>query len=164
MNEYVMIGRIVNTHGIKGELRILSDFEKKERVFKTNIPIYIGKEKKEEIIKSYRHHKEFEMITMSGYTNINEVLKYKGMNVYVKRKTLNLQENEYLYSDLIGMQVVEKEKTLGKIKEIVYNKANLLLMVEGEKNFYIPLREEFIKKVDVSSKKVHVEGGENLIL
>lgn len=164
MNEYVLIGRIVNTHGIKGELRILSDFEKKERVFKPNIPIYIGKEKKEETIKTYRHHKEFEMITMSGYTNINEVLKYKGMNVYVKRETLNLQENEYIYSDLIGMQVVEKEKTLGKIKEIVYNKANPLLVVEGEKIFYIPLREEFIKKVDVSSKKVQVEGGENLIL
>lgn len=164
MNEFVCIGRIVNTHGIKGELRLLSDFEKKERVFKSDIVIYIGKNKQKETIKNYRHHKEFEMITLEGYTNINEVLKYKNQNVYVERKTLELKSDEYLYEELIGMDVIEKEKVLGKIKEIVYNKANLLLYIESVKNFYIPLNQEYVKKVDRKNKKVYVEGGENLII
>ena len=79
--EYIYIGKIVNTHCIKGELRLLSDFEKKDRVFKSGINIFIGKEKQSETIKTYRHHKQFEMITLEGYTNINEVLKYKDQNV-----------------------------------------------------------------------------------
>lgn len=164
MKKFVYIGRIVNTHGIKGELRLLSNFEKKDRVFKPNVSIYIGKEKQKECIESYRSHKEFDMITIEGYTSINEVLKYKGKSVYVEREVLQLQENEYLYDDLIGLFVIEKEKILGKIKEIVYNNTNVLLYVESEKNFYIPLNEEYIKEVDLKKKQVIVEGGENLIL
>lgn len=162
--DYVLIGRIVNTHGIKGELRILSDFEKKERVFKSGINIFIGKEKSKEVINTYRHHKEFEMITLGGYNDINEVLKYKGKLVYVERKDLNLQPGEYLYTDLIGMNIKENEKILGKVEDIVYNKTNILLYIKGEKNFYIPLNDAYIKKVDIEKKEVIVEGGSSLIL
>ena len=164
MSEFVYIGRIVNTQGIKGELRLLSDFEKKERIFKPNIQIFIGKEKQSETIKNYRHHKQFDMITLEGYQDINEVLKYKGQNVFVKREVLNLKEEEYLYEDLPGMIVIENEKILGKIRNIVYNKANILLYIEGEKNFYIPLSQAYIKQVDRKNRKVLVEGGESLIL
>lgn len=164
MKEYIFIGRIVNTHGIKGELRILSDFEKKESVFKKGIFIFIGKNKQLETIKSYRHHKQFEMITLEGFTNINEVLKYKGQNVYVKRKILGLKENEYVYEELIGMFVIENEECIGKIENIVYNKANVLLCIKSEKNFYIPLNKEYVKKVDLKTKRVYVEGGKNLRL
>lgn len=164
MNEFIFIGRIVNTHGIKGELRILSDFEKKERVFKPNIPIYIGKNKEKEEIENYRKHKQFDMITLTGYSNINEVLKYKGQNVYVERNILNLKEGEYLYEDLLGMEIMENKKVLGKIKDIVYNKSNILLYIEGEKNFYIPLNSEYIQKVDVEKGIVETKGGESLIL
>ena len=106
MSEFVYIGRIVNTQGIKGELRLLSDFEKKERIFKPNIQIFIGKEKQSETIKNYRHHKQFDMITLEGYQDINEVLKYKGQNVFVKREVLNLKEEEYRYEDLPVMIVI----------------------------------------------------------
>lgn len=164
MKKFVFIGRIVNTHGIKGELRLLSDFEKKERVFKPNMVVFIGKELEQETIKTYRPHKCFDMITFEGYHDINEVLKYKGKNVYVKRNELALKENEYLYGDLPGLNVVENEKVLGKIKEIVYNKANILLYIEGEKNFYIPLNEKYIKKVEVENGIVYTEGSESLIL
>ena len=60
--KYVLIGKLVNTHGLKGEVRILSDFRYKDRVFIPNMKIYIGKEKKEETISTYRHHKIFEML------------------------------------------------------------------------------------------------------
>ena len=70
MDEFVRIGRIVNTHGIKGELRLLSNFKYKDRVFVQNRKIYIGEEHQEELITSYRHHKVFEMITLAGYDNI----------------------------------------------------------------------------------------------
>lgn len=164
MKEFVYIGQIVNTHGIKGELRLLSNFERKEQVFKPEVSICIGEEKVKETIKAYRPHKCFDMITLEGYHSINEVLKYIGKKVYVIRRILSLNENDYLYEDLPGLKIVENEKVLGKIKEIVYNKANVLLYIEGDKNFYIPLNQEYIKKVDLQQEIVIVEGGENLIL
>ena len=80
-DEYIYIGKIVNTHGIKGEVRILSNFEYKDKVFLENRRIYIGEEHIEEIVNTYRHHKIFDMITMKGYNNINQVLKYMNKNV-----------------------------------------------------------------------------------
>ena len=77
--EYIYIGKIVNTHGIKGEVRILSKFKYKSRVLKKYFKVYIGPSKEEQIINSYRPHKQFDMITLEGITNINEVLKYKGL-------------------------------------------------------------------------------------
>ena len=90
VQDFVYIGKIVNTHGIKGELRLLSKFSYKERVFVKGMTIYIGRNKEKEEIVSYRHHKCFEMITLKGYSNINEVLKYKGALVYVDRYDLKL--------------------------------------------------------------------------
>ena len=78
MNEYVYIGKIVNTHGIKGEFRIISNFELKDKVFIPDNLIYIGEDKKEYKILSYRHHKDFEMITVNGITDINEAIRLKG--------------------------------------------------------------------------------------
>ena len=62
------------------------------------------------------------------------------------------------------MEIIEDKKVLGKIKDIVYNKNNILLYIKGEKYFYIPLNNEYVKNVDLVNKKVLVDGGSNLIL
>ena len=97
MKEYVYIGKIINTHGIKGEVRILSHFEKKELVFKNGMSFYIGELKKEFKVVDYRPHKNFDMVTFEGIQSINDVLVYKGKKVFVKRKDVNLLKNDYLY-------------------------------------------------------------------
>lgn len=162
--EYLYVGKIVNTHGIKGELRIKSNFDKKDLIFKPGISFYIGDEKIEEKIASYRHHKEFDMVTFNGYDNINQVLHYLKKNVYVKREDLNLKKDEYFLEELIGMEVFEDNRLLGKVDEIVYNNSNVLLHVVGEKSFYIPNHSNFIKKVNVDKKEIHVENTEGLML
>ena len=58
--QYLYIGKIVNTHGIKGEIRILSKFKYKDKVLKKHFKIYIGKNKQEETINTYRKHKQFD--------------------------------------------------------------------------------------------------------
>lgn len=62
--DYIKIGKIVNTHGIKGEVRLLSKFPYKDKVFVKDMNIYIDKKYKE-VINSYRKHKNFDMITFS---------------------------------------------------------------------------------------------------
>lgn len=83
--KYIYIGKVSNTHGIKGEIRILSNFLKKDLVFKKDNVLYFGNNKEKEIINTYRKHKEYDMVTLNGINNINEVLKYKGLNVYIDR-------------------------------------------------------------------------------
>ncbi len=162
--DYIYIGKIVNTHGIKGELRILSDFDRKDLVFNKENNIYIGNSYIKETINSYRVHKNFDMITLQGYTNINEVLKYKGEKVFFLRKDLKLNDNEYILQDLIGFEIIEDEKILGKIKSFVYNTSNTLLVIEGVKNFYIPFVDQYIIKVDLKNKRIETKNAKDLIL
>ena len=163
MTDFICVGKVVNTHGIKGEIRILSNFEQKNKVFVPNFKIFIGEEKKEHIITTFRHHKEYEMITLKDITNINEVLFYKKELVYIKRSDLHLKDDEYLLGDLIGMNVVNENKKLGKVINIVYNNANILMEVASLKKFYIPINDNFIKIVDLKNKEVNVQNAEGLI-
>lgn len=164
MSEFVYIGKIVNTHGIKGELRLLSNFQLKNKVFNPGNTLYIGKNYEEKKIVTYRHHKIFDMVTFEGVNNINEVLSYIKMPVYFKRSDLNLKDDEFLIDDLINFNVVEDEKILGKISNISYNNGNVLLYVNGEKNFYIPYNASYIKNVNIANKTIITENAKELIL
>ena len=73
----VYVGEIVNTHGIKGELRIVSDFKYKSEVFVPGKKLYLGKRRQEEIIKTYRKHKNYDMITFERIDDINEAIIFK---------------------------------------------------------------------------------------
>ena len=163
---FVYLGKIVSTHGIKGELRLISDFDKKEKVFHSDFFIYIGKEKQKEKITSYRHHKTFDMITLDGYHDINQVLPFLKKEVYIKREDLKLQENDYLLEDLITCKIMDEQKLVGKIIEIVYNKANILLKATSSegKTFYIPYHSNYIKNVDIANKKIECQNIQGLIL
>lgn len=157
MQDFVYIGKIVNTHGIKGELRLLSKFSYKERVFVKGMTIYIGRNKEKEEIVSYRHHKCFEMITLKGYTNINEVLKYKGALVYVDRNDLKLSVKEYLNDDLIGLPVFkdgEKIASVIKLEEIT-DKNSVLWIDYNDREVAIPFNDNFVS-VDIEDKRIDV--------
>ena len=105
--DYLYIGKIVDTHGIKGELRIKSNFERKELVFKKDFIIYVGNSYEPLKITNYRHHKEFDMITIEGYDNINQVLKYLKLNVYAKKSDIELNDtlssNKKIVLDMLNL-------------------------------------------------------------
>ena len=159
--DLVYVGKIVNTHGIKGELKILSDFEKKELVFKVDNKIII--EKEEHTIRTYRRHKVFDMITIDDYDNINQVLEFVGKKVYVSRYSLKLDKSEYLLSDLIGLDVVFKDKVYGIVKDYS-NDINPLIKIEYNKDYYIPINDYYIKNVDIKNKKIVVDNIEGLLI
>lgn len=155
MEDFIYVGKIVNTHGIKGEVRILSDFEMKDRVFIKGMTIYIGRKKEKEVITGYRHHKNFEMITMDGYYDINQVLRYKGLYVYVKKEDLNLKDDEYLEEDLIDLNVIVDSSNKGSVKEIRDSGNNKFLVIKTlDKDVFIPYQKEFISSVDLIKKEI----------
>ena len=140
MDEFIYLGKIVNTHGIKGELRIISNFKYKEKAFLQNRRIYIGEEHIEEVINTYRKHKMFDMVTLKGYTNINEVLKYINKNVYIKRNDLNLTSGEYLDKDLINLSVLFNSKMIGRVLALRVEGSGykVLEIITDNKNVLIP--------------------------
>lgn len=163
--EYIYIGKIVNTHGIKGELRIISDFEYKDRVFKKGFNLYIGKDKIKEEINSYRHHKEFEMVTFIEYNNINQVLKYLKEDVYILKEDLNLNEDEYLEKELIGFSVIENEEKVGEVIDITKTSpTNKIMEITYKgKRVLLPYHKDFILKLDLQNKKIEVKLIEGMI-
>ena len=150
--KYIFIGRIVNTHALKGEVRIVSDFEFKDRIFKENTLLYIGENKDKEIIETYRKHKQFDMVKFKGIDYINDVLKYKGSKVYIDESILNLKDNEILISDLINMDVYNDNKYVGKITEYRSDNGNNMLRVN---NKLIPYNKDFITKIDKENKSIY---------
>ena len=160
--KYVYIGKIVNTHGIKGELRILSDFKYKDKVFKSNMLIYIGKDKIEEKIVSYRKHKNFDMVCLDGYNNINEVLKYKGLYVYVNKEDIELDKDKYLDEYIIGMDVIVDNKVIGKVDNIEKNVQYLIVVKNKNREYLVPYNDFFVKEIDINNKRIIINNIEGL--
>lgn len=152
----IYIGKIVNTHGIKGEIRILSDFQYKDKVFIIGNSIII--DDKEYIIKSYRVHKNFDMVTLDDYNNINDVLFLMKKNVYYDKDKLVLNDNEILDEDLIKYKVITLDNKEGTIKEIFYaSKTNKILRIMLDKEILVPISSNLIKKIDKNKKEITIE-------
>jgi len=162
--KYVLIGKIVNTHGLKGEVRILSDFRYKNKVFVPNMKIYIGASKTAEVINTYRHHKIFEMITMNGYNNINDILKYKGDYLFVNRADIKLGVNEYLDEEIINLNVYVDNLFIGTVKKIDKHSKNELLVVKNqEKDYLIPYNFDIILSINIKEKRIDIQNIKGLI-
>lgn len=159
---YILIGKVVGTHGIKGEVKIRSDFSLKNEIFIKGKTLYLGPEKAAVLINSYRYHKIYDMVTLDGYNNINDVLEFKGKNVFALKEDLN--NNDYILEDLIGFIVIENNQEIGQVQDIIKNKANTLLQVNGNKSFYIPFCDEYVKKIDSNNKEIIVKNVEGLML
>ena len=144
--KYVPIGKIVNTHGIWGELRLISHFEFKEKVFYHGMKVYIGRDKNEEVIADYRKHKQYDMIHLEGYGNINEVLKYKGQFCYVNEEDLHLMDDEYLASDLIQRMCYRNGEEIGRVKRVeeISEGRRLLIVDYNGKEVMVPYVKEFV--------------------
>ncbi len=154
MNIY--IGKIVSTHGIKGELRIISDFLYKDRVFVVGNDLII--DNKNYKIKTYRKHKNFDMVTLNDYKDINEVLFLLKKKVYFKKENLKLDDDEVLDEDLINYQVLTTDGKRGIIKEIfLASKDNKILRIMLDREILIPINSPMIKKIDKKKQELIVE-------
>lgn len=154
--KYIRVGKLVNTHGLKGEVRILSDFRHKKNVFVKGMKLYIGKKKEEFTINTYRFHKIYDMVTFNGFNNINDIEYLKGLSVYINEEDLKLDDGIYS-GKLIDFKVICNDKEIGKITQIIDTPANEVIRV-GEK-ILIPYVDEFIEKIDLEKKEVYVKSG-----
>jgi 16S rRNA processing protein RimM len=149
----IAIGKYVTTHGIKGEIRIKSDFNEKDKIFKVGNEIIIDKPY---IINSYRVHKGYDMVTLVGINRIEDVINLKNSTVYIDRdKYFN---DEVIEDDLIGYKVENSyiDTFLSEIRLMTMNK-KMLVCRNGK---FIPY--ELIDHIDNSEKIIYIKEVEGL--
>ncbi|MCQ6557943.1 ribosome maturation factor RimM [Paenibacillus mendelii] len=170
-HEWLKVGKVVNTHGIRGELKVVSqtDFPE-ERFVAGNTLLMENEELKQQLeveVQSAREHKNMYILKLKGFDNINDVEKYKGWMLKVsKDNRVELDEGEYYYFEIIGCRVVTDEGAeLGTITEILSPGANDVWVVEAKKGkqVLIPVIDEVVLHVDVEEKMVTVRLMEGLI-
>lgn len=171
MEKWFNVGKIVNTHGIKGELRVISRTDFPDERYKKGNSLFLfmkgSKEPLELVVNSHRTHKNFDLLTFEGYDNVNQVEKMRdGILKVPESQRGTLKEGEYYFQDIIGCQVLTIEgEEIGKVTEILTPGANDVWVIKSGKgkDILIPYIEDVVKKVDVSGKHIIIEPMEGLL-
>ncbi|MED3624249.1 ribosome maturation factor RimM [Neobacillus thermocopriae] len=171
MAKWFNVGKIVNTHGIKGEVRVISRTDFPEERYKVGNKLYLFLPNEaqpiELTVKSHRTHKNFDLLVFEGYENINLVEKFRDGILKVPESQLKeLEEDEFYFHEIIGCLVKTTQgEVIGKITEILTPGANDVWVVKGEngKDILIPYIHDVVKEVDVQEKMVLIEPMEGLL-
>ena len=164
------VGKIVNTHSLKGEVKVISSTDFEEERFKKGSKLLITRGNqliREVVVQSYRNHKNFLLVKFEGIDSVEEAEKLKNLQIKIDSEEVGgLEENEFYFHQIIGCEVFdENDKNLGEIIDILTPGANDVWVIKGEngKEILIPYIEDVVKKIDITSKKVNIEVMEGLI-
>jgi 16S rRNA processing protein RimM len=168
---YFYVGKIVNTHGVRGELKIVPQTDFPEVRFGKGNRLYAFAPNSDEpvplTVASARPHKSTYIVKFKEYDNINDVLKFKGGSLKVPEEDLlELGEGEYYIHEIVGCEVVSEEgEKLGVIAEVLPLAANDVWVArrEGRKDLLIPVIDDVVRDVDVAAKRVTIHVMEGLL-
>lgn len=143
---FIEAGEIVNTHGIRGELKILpwtdsAEFLKRFKTLYINGTPYA--------VRSAFVHKGCLIAGLEGVEDVNTAMTFKGKIVCFDRRDARLPKGSFFLADIIGARVVlEDGSVVGELKEIIENPTQNVYVVQGETEHLIPAVPEFILHTD----------------
>lgn len=161
MNDFLRVGVITSTHGIRGEVKVFPTTDDINR-FKTlkQVILDTGKEYVDLEIEGVKYFKQYAILKFKGIDNINEIEKYKGKDLLVTRENaVELKEDEYFIYDLLGSKVISDDgNELGELTEILTTAANDVYVVKTKegKEILIPSIKECILDIDLENKEIKV--------
>lgn len=161
--EYILIGKIVNTFGIKGELKVEVHTDFVDERYSEGATIYIGDNYKEYTCKKYRIHKNYVLLTLKGYEDINLIEHLKNKKIYIKESDLKPLDNAYYFKDLMDCEVYMDSILKGKVTSVEEGRASSYIRVlkEDGKTSLVPVLDVYLDKVDINNKRIdlkHMEG------
>ncbi|WP_414840128.1 ribosome maturation factor RimM [Carnobacterium sp. TMP28] len=170
MTKLYNVGKIVNTQGIKGEVRVISRTDFPEKRYKKGSILLLdqpGNKTIELVVASRRKHKTFDIVSFENHPNINDVEKYRdGILKITEEQMGDLPENEFYLHQIIGLSVQdEKGQELGEITEVLSPGANDVWVIKqlNGKDLLIPYIEDIVLKVDLENELVTIHVMEGLI-
>ena len=161
MDNYLRVGVITTTHGIRGEVKVFPTTDDPGR-FKDLKKLFLdtGKELLPLELEGVKFFKQMVILKFKGIDNINDIEKYRGKDLLIHREdAVALEEGEYFIYDLIGSMVYNEDgKELGTLTEILTTAANDVYVVNTSagKELLIPSIKECILDIDVTNKKIMV--------
>ena len=172
--DYALVGKIIGTFGIKGELKVISETSFADSRFKKGSKLLMLYNNKyvEVIINSHRVHKKMDLISFkqvgsqSLNNDINEVEKYVGCSLYINHEDLDeLEDDEYYYDDLIGLIAYsEDDQLIGEVVDLRELPRGILLEIKTEKKTaLVPFVDDFVVDVDLDNNKIVIKAIEGLL-
>ncbi len=169
MSTLISIGKILNFHGIKGEVKL--GYTKGKEAQLQNLETITAKKGTENIeltISQVRFHKGYAIVKFKEINSINEVMELKGCILYIGKDTAeqDLKEDEYFTSDLKGLEVFDTEgNRLGFVAAVSENGATDLLSVKIKDDSFhmVPFVKELVPEVDLKNNKIVIKNIDGLI-
>lgn len=164
--ESILIGKIVNTHGIKGEVKIYPYTDDLDNVSKLKEVFFDKELYNKHKIKSSKIIKNMIIFKLENINTVEEATKLKNTDLYIPKEDISDLEDTYYIEDLIGMDVIdEKDILIGKITYVFNTGANDVYEVNDDNNkkIYLPAIKDVVKSVDIKNKKMYVKIMEGLL-
>lgn len=167
MEQFLQVGVISSTHGIRGEVKVFPTTDDPSRFKKLKkVLLDTGREQLELEVQSVKFFKQFVIVKFKGIDNINDIEKYKGKGLFVPREdAVPLDEDEYYITDLIGMEVFTEDGRFGVVKDVMETGANEVYIVDSDDHgeVLIPAIRQCVLDVNVEEKKMLVRLLDGLI-
>lgn len=156
MKDLVTIGQIINTHGVKGEIKVfpLTDDMKRFRKLKT---VIVDGQEIEVIWCKLQTDKV--ILKLNGIDTMEAAEKYKTKYIKVKREdAIRLPKGRYFVVDIVGCKVVdENNKEIGNVSEVIFTGSNEVYWIKGTKDILIPALEDIVLNIDIDNKIITIK-------
>lgn len=168
----IKIGKIVNTFGIRGQVKVVADTDFPEQRFAQGAILYVMKDADKlaqlEVDKA-QVHKGTYLLSFKGYDNINQVEQFKNLWLAIDPEDQHeLEEDAYYHHQIIGLKINTLDGTyLGKVKEILVLGSNDVWVIQrpepGKKDVLIPFIDDVVKQIDLTQGKITIDLMEGLV-
>ncbi len=160
MEQFLQVGVISSTHGIRGEVKVFPTTDDPVRFKKLkNVLLDTGREQLELEVQSVKFFKQFVIVKFKGIDNINDIEMYKGKSLLIPREdAVALGKDEYYIADLIGMEVFTEEGRFGVLKDVMETGANEVYIIASDEHgeVLVPAIRQCILDVDIKEKKMKI--------
>jgi 16S rRNA processing protein RimM len=156
----VKIGEVSKAHGVRGQMKIKSEFERKDLI-KEGMNVSINGYNHKLLHYNYKTGKDFDLMQVEGINSIDEVLANKNADIMVFRDDLHLNDQDILYQDLYNMDVYLNDKKIGCVIDVTGDK-NVLIVIDNNK--YIPYKGDFIKNIDREKGIIYLNDSSEALL
>lgn len=164
MKKMLETGKIVNIHGLKGEVKVMPWSDSPDFICEFDV-LYIGKDKKAYEVEGARVHKNMVLLKLKGVDTPEAANNFRNSIVYIDRDDIELEEGVYFIQDLIGLEVKNADTGVlyGEVKDVFQTGANDVYEVKnGDKTYLVPAIEDVIVKTDIENKVILIRPLEGL--
>lgn len=156
MEQFLNVGQIVNTHGVKGEVKVFPLTDDPMRFKRLKKVIIDNKEVK---ILSCKFQKDRVILKLEGVDTMDDAIRLKTKYIKISREdAVKLPKDTYFITDLIGCSVFDTDETpLGDVYDVIKTGSNDVYWVKGKKELLIPVLKEIVLDIDVEAKKIVIK-------